>query len=211
VIINFNLKEYCDMQNTTLARKAGMIGMVGSVLWVITVIMQSSFALYGPDSGWLWVFHQLLVFTAFAGVIIGFLGLIWGGAVSSGFGKTAVYIYVISWALIIIAGLVMLFLPNEESPIFILFPIGGTLQDIGALLTGVAVLIAKRWSGWQRFVPIANFVIVFFGVNLPSFLGATDGPGMIGEFIMGICWFGVALAVYTADERVVSHQPSAIS
>ncbi len=43
----------------------------------------------------------------------------------------------------------MLFLPNEESPIFILFPISGTLHDVGALLTGAAVLIAKRWSGWR--------------------------------------------------------------
>lgn len=43
------------MKNTSLAQKAGIISMGGSVLFVITVIMQNSLALYGPDSGWLWV------------------------------------------------------------------------------------------------------------------------------------------------------------
>lgn len=74
------------MQNTSLAQKVGIIGMGCSVLFVITVLMQDSLALYGSDSGWLMVAHQYLVFTAFVGVIIGFLGLIWGGAVNSRLG-----------------------------------------------------------------------------------------------------------------------------
>ena len=49
------------------------------------------------------------------------------------------------------------------------------------------------------------------GVNLPGFLGASDGPGMIGELVMGACWFGVALAVYTSQTKDVAAQPSPIT
>lgn len=194
------------MQNTSLARKAGMVGMAGAVLWMIGVIMQYSLGLFGPDSGALWVVHELIAFVALAGMITGFLGLIWGGAVESRFGKTAVYLYAISWGLIIIAGLVGLLPQTADSPIFILYPIGGMLSDVGALLTGIAVIMAKRWAGWQRFMPLVNFLVIFFGVNLPMFAGANDGPGLIGELVMGVCWLGVALAVYTSQSRAVTPQ-----
>jgi hypothetical protein len=199
------------MQNTSLARKAGTVGIAAAILWIASVIMQYSLGLFGPDSGTLWIPHQVIALTALLGMVIGFLGLVWGGAVQSRFGKMAVYLYATGWALIIIAGLAGLLLQSEDSPIFILYPIGGVLSDIGALLTGIAVLIAKRWTGWQRYMPLVDFLVIFFGVNLPGFLGATDGPGMIGELVMGACWFGVALAVYTSQTKDVAAQPSPIT
>ena len=102
-------------------------------------------------------------------------------------------------------------LQTQDTPISILFPIGGALWDLGALLTGIAVITAKRWTGWQRFMPLVSFLVIFFAVNLPLIVGATDGPGMIGELIMGACWFGVALAVYTTQARNVAPQSSTIT
>ncbi len=186
------------MENKSRAQTAAIVGMVGAGLWMISVIMQNVFGLFGPGSGPLYPIHQLLAFAALGCIIVGFLGLVWGDAVQSRFGRTAVYLHMLSWALIIFTGLVALLIQTEDSPIFLLYPLAGILSDLSGLLIGIAALIAKNWSGWQRYMPLVYFLVVFFGVNLPSFLGVTDGPGMIGEFIMGACWFGLSLAVYTA-------------
>lgn len=189
------------MQNTSLARKAGVVGIVAAGLWIVSVIMQYSFGLFNPDGSPLWIAHQLLAMAALAGMVVGYLGLTWGGAVQSRPGKAGVYLYVIGYGLIIVAGLAGLLLQAQDSPIFMLYPLGGILYDLGALLAGIAVITAKRWTGWQRFMPLVSFLVIFFGVNLPNFLGVTDGPGMIGELIMAVCWFGVALAVYTTQAK----------
>jgi hypothetical protein len=163
--------------------------------------MQNSLGLFTPDGSPLWIVHQLIAMTALAGMVTGFLGLIWGGAFSSRLGKAGVYLYATGWGLIIAAGLVGLLLQGQESPIFVLYPLGGILYDLGGLVAGIAVITAKRWTGWQRFMPLVSFLVIFLGINLPNFLGATDGPGMVGELIMGACWFGVGLAVYTTSTR----------
>ena len=198
------------MKNSSRAQKAGIIGMFGAGFWAVGTIMQNWFGLWGPGSGPLYPVHQLLAFSALTGMIIGFLGLIWGGAVVGRFGKTAVYLYVAAYGMIILAGLVGLLFQTEDSPIFILYPIGGLLSTLSALLTGVAVLRARRWQGWQLWMPLASFLIIFLAVDLPLFLDVTDGPGLTGELIMAACWFGVALAVYTksGQETAVSLQPS---
>jgi hypothetical protein len=178
---------------------------------MVSVIMQKSLGLSSPDGSARWVAHELMAMTAIVGMVIGFLGLIWGGAVQSRFGRMAVYLYAFGYGLIVIAGLAGVLLQAQDTPISILFPIGGALWDLGALLTGIAVITAKRWTGWQRFMPLVNFLVIFLAVNLPLIVGATDGPGMIGELIMGACWFGVALAVYTTQARNIAPQSSTIT
>jgi hypothetical protein len=194
-----------------LARKAGVIGMAGAILWMISVIMQNRLGLFTPDGSALWVAHELMAMTAIVGMVIGYLGLIWGGAVQSRFGKIAVYLYAFGYGLIVIAGLAGVLLQTPDTPISILFPIGGALWDLGALLTGIAVITAKRWTGWQRFMPLVSFLVIFIAVTLPLIVGATDGPGVIGELIMGACWLGVALAVYTTQTRNVATQSATVT
>lgn len=196
------------MTNLTRGRLAGMVGMVSAVLWLGTVFMQYRYGLFGLDSGPLYPVHQLLAFVALAGMIVGFLGLVWSGAVAKGWGKTAVFLYALGFGLISFTGLVVLMLQTEDSPIFLLYPIGALLGEIGGLLIGIAVLRAKQWLGWQRYVPLASFLIIFFSVSLPLTLGATEGPGMVGELIMGACWFGVALAVWTMSRGKTAVSPA---
>lgn len=195
------------MQNPSLARKAGGVGMVAAGLWIVSVIMQNSLGLSDPDGSLLWIAHQLLAMAALAGMVVGFLGLIWGGAVQSRLGKAGVYLYAIGYGLIIVAGLAGLLLQGQDSPIFMLYPLGGLLYDLGGLVAGIVVITANRWTGWQRFMPLVSVLVIFLGINLPNFLGVIDGPSMIGELIMGVCWFGVALAVYTTQHKGAT-QPS---
>lgn len=201
------------MQNSSLARKAGIIGIIGAVLWMIAVIMQYSLNLFEPDGSLLRTVHQLIALTAMACVVVGFLGLIPGGAVVNRFGKIAVYLYALARGLLILGGLVGVFLQGQDTPFFLVFPIGGTLSDLAALLIGIAVINAKRWTGWQRWMPLAHFLVIFFAVSLPLGLGLTlDGPGMISELIQGVMWLAVALAVFTSAAHLRSYaaapQPS---
>lgn len=186
------------MVNYTMARKAGNIGIISAVVWMIAVIMQHSLNLFAPDGSSLWIVHQLLALTSLAGVAVGFLGLIPSGAVISKFGKTAVILFAIGRGLIILGGLASLFLRGQDSPIFLVFPIGGTLSDIAALLIGIAVITAKSWTGWQRWMPLVHSLVTFLGISLPMGLGAMNGPGLAGELIQGALWLGVALAVFTS-------------
>jgi len=94
------------MQNPSLARKMGIVGIIGAVLWVIAVLMQHSLNRYELDGSALNIAHEFIFLTALVGV--GFLGLIPGGAM--------------------------------------VFRIGGTLGDLAALLIGIVVIRAKRFS-----------------------------------------------------------------
>jgi hypothetical protein len=199
------------MQNASLARKAGIVGMVSAVLWIISIIMQSSLGLSGPESGSLWVVNELISLTALIGMIIGFLGLIWGGAFRGRFGTITIGVHVLGYTLIVLGGIAGLFLGDSDSPLFLLYPIGAALTVIAAVLIAVAVLTSARWAGWQRWIPLLYSIYQLLLVELPMVLGVTpDGPGSSVEIGLGVSWFLVALAVYTAQTRAVAPQPSAV-
>lgn len=191
------------MKDTTLSRKASMAGMAGAALWILSIILQNAFGLHPPDSeGPLYIANQLLAFVAMAAIAFGFLGILWGGGVSGRFGKISTGMVAMGYALIVIAGIFMLFLGENESPIFILFPIGGTLMDLGVLLTGIGVARAAAWSGWQRWMPLIYAAFLWLVIELPFIAGLTpDGPSMVQELFMGIGLFLVALATYTASTQ----------
>jgi hypothetical protein len=199
------------MQNPSVARKAGIVGMAGAVLWIISIIVQSSVGLSGSESGSLWVVNELISLTAQIGMIIGFLGLIWGGAFGGRFGTIAVGAHVLGYTLIVLGGIAGLLLGDSESPLFLLYLIGAVLAGVAAVLMAVAVLTTARWAGWQRWIPLLYGIYYLLIVELPMMLGVTpDGPGISVLIGMGVSWFLVALAVYTAQGRAVVPQPSAI-
>jgi hypothetical protein len=69
------------------------------------------------------------------------------------------------------------------------------------------VLVTARWRDWQRWIPLLYSIYGILAVGLPRVLGVTpDGPGMEIEIGQGVCWFLVALAVYTAQARITAPQ-----
>ena len=200
------------MKNNNRVQLAGIAGMMGAASWIVSILLEYSLGLEPPGSGPLFVANQFLAFIALAATSLAFVGLLWGGALTGWLGKLAVGFYVLAYALIIIAGIVALFISNEESAIFLLFPIGGLLSTLGVVLTGIAVAIQGHWPGWQRFMPLIHALYVFFAIDLPFFLSDTpEGPGMVREIIWGVSLFFVGLAVYTAQRTVKSVQASAVA
>ncbi len=200
------------MKNMALARKAGMVGMVGAVLWIVSVVMQYGLGISGPGSGPAWIAHEFLAFAGLIGSIVAYLGLIWGGAFRGRFGTIAVGVYALAYALIVLGGIALLFLGDSESPIFLLFPIGGLLEDIAAILIVIAVIAFGLWNGWQRWMPLVDSGFHLLFITLPMLVGLmSDGPGGTIEFFRGISWFLLALAVYTAQAKPVSTTPSPVA
>jgi hypothetical protein len=199
------------MQTNNRVQIAGLIGMAGAVLWAIVNILEVSFGLFPPGgSGPLYVANQLMAFAALAAVAVGILGISWGGGVSGRVGKTGVWLFALGHLLIILGGIMALFTGSDDSPIFIVFPLGGLMMDVGALLTGIAVVTAGRWSGWQRYMPLIYAVYLWLAIEIPGIVGIyADGPTFWPEIFQDIGLFLVALAVYTAQRQTLSLQSSA--
>jgi hypothetical protein len=169
--------------------------------------MQYSLGLFSPDGSPLRLVHQLIAFVGIIGAMAGFLGLIWGQAFRGRLGPIGVVLYVLGWALILIGGVAMLAMGPAESPLFLVFPIGGNLKSLGAILFAIATVISGRWSGWQRWMPLVVALVLLLTLDLPMLLGVTpDGPGMLPELLEGVAWVGLGLAVFTS-----SREPSAIA
>jgi hypothetical protein len=56
-----------------------------------------------------------------------------------------------------------------------LHPISVPLTGAGMLVTGVATVLARRWTGWQRYAPLLCGVVPF-AIELPGFLTFGDSP-----------------------------------
>ena len=202
------------MHNIVLARKLGIVGMFGGALWAIANVLEVSLGLYPPNgSGPLYVTIQILALVALASIAVGYLGIIQGGGVFGRFGKTGVWLFVIGNGLIIAGGLMALLLRSDDSPIFLVFPIGGLLMDLGALFTGIAVVGAKRWDGWQRWMPLIYAAYLLLAIEIPFLMGVfgEGGPAGLIEIVQDIGLFLVGLAVYTAHKKAtaVSFNPTA--
>lgn len=201
------------MKNTSLARKAGIVGMAGAVLWAIVNILEVSFDLFPPNgSGPLYVTNQILALVALGAIAWGILGIIWGGGVSGRFGRIVVWIFSIGHVLIIVGGIMALIVRADDTPIFIVFPIGALMMDVGALLTGIVVIKDKQWGGWQRFMPLIYAIYLWLVIEVPFIMGVYGDGGPVGmvEIIQDLGLFLIALAVYTTQAKMTTPQPSAI-
>lgn len=201
------------MKPNNRAQLAGMAGMAGAVLLLIAGIWQVSLGL--PDlggSGPLYLAKEILALLGLAGIAIGILGISWGGGVRGRFGQIGVWLFALGYVLIMLGGIIALFSSTDDNPIFLLFPVGALMMDVGALLTGITVIKDHRWSGWQRFMPFIYAVYLWLVIEIPFVMGFydDDGPGFTPELFKTICVFFVALAVYTAQNKAVRPQTSAL-
>jgi hypothetical protein len=191
------------MTNSTLAHKAALAGMAGAVIWILGIIVEYAFGLQPSGAeGLLFVANQLMFYVAMAAIAFGYLGIYWGSGVGSRFGRISTGMVALGYLLLIIASIFGLFMDEGDSPLFILFPIGGMMMALGVLLTGIAAARAANWTGWQRWMPLIYAAFLWLAVQVPLIAGVTpDGPGMVQELVMGVGLFLVALATYTASTQ----------
>jgi hypothetical protein len=176
-------------------RVSGVVGMASAGLWFVALLIEYRFGLQPPGNGSLRYFaNQIMFLVALAGYLIMLLGLWKSKAAGDGvFSRISLGIF--------IAGLVSLLIAQiaqwlTNNPDFFLFPVGGILQLLGGLLTGIAVVTAKRWIGWQRFAPLLQGLYYLIALFVPIAI-SNQSPTQLGESIWQVTWFITSLALFT--------------
>jgi hypothetical protein len=148
----------------------------------------------------LYLGDQILFSVALAGYLTIPLGLWRSKAAGEGtFGKISLGIFIAALASLLIAQIVSMLTNIPGS--FLFLAVGGILQLLGGLLTGIAVVTARRWDGWQRFAPSLQGLLYLILV-IPVFVSNQD-PTQLGESLWQVTWFITSLALFTKGKLVL--------
>jgi vacuolar-type H+-ATPase subunit I/STV1 len=177
------------------ARAAGVVGMASAVLWLIALFLEYRYRLQPPGDGSLGYFaDQVVFFVALAGYLVMLVGLWQARAAGRGaFGTVSLGIFIAALAALLVAQIVQWLTHNPD---FVLFPVGGLLQLLGGLLTGIAVVTARRWDGWQRFAPLLQGLYYLIVLFVPLAM-LNHSPTQLTESIWQVTWFITSLALFT--------------
>lgn len=188
----------------TQMRTPGVVGMCAAVLFLAALFVEYTFGLFGPaDGSALYTLDAALFFIAQIGYLILLLEL-WRAKVTGDgiLGKIALGIFITAMSALLTAQALNVLTNNPDQ---LLYPIGGLLQLIGCLLTGIVIVGAKRWDGWQRFVVLLQSVYLLLAIMLPLFI-ADKEPTLLTESLWQVTWFLTSLALFTQAGRVQSGQ-----
>ena len=184
------------MDSKNKVRGSGVVGMVAAGLWLAALFVEYQYGLLPPGNGsWLYYADQFVFFIALAGYLVMLLGLWQSKAIGDGkFGKISLGIFITGIAALLIAQVVQWLTKNPD---FFLYPIGGIFQLLGGLLTGIAVVLAKRWSGWQRFAPLLQGLYYAIILLIPIAV-SNQSPTQLTEGLWQVTWFITSLALFTS-------------
>jgi hypothetical protein len=83
----------------------------------------------------------------------------------------------------------------------VLFGVGPTLTGAGLVVAGIAVLRARRWTGWQRFMPLTLGIYVF-AIMTPVMVGS-GGPPAVAALVTiagwDVLWALIAISTLTTQ------------
>lgn len=191
------------MESTRRIRGAGWILIGSGLLWAVAILIEYRFNLKPPNQGTLYAIDQGMFFVAQLGYVTGITGLMWAHAAGNGwFGMGTLGLFAFGWIVLVVAAPLAWITRNNNLP---LFPIGGLVAMLGGLLAGVAVVVTRRWRGWQRFSVLCYALYYFCALLLPLFI-ANQGPTLITEVVWGLAWvpIGVTLVSQARTERTPS-------
>ncbi|HEX9036015.1 MAG TPA: hypothetical protein VF808_03405 [Ktedonobacterales bacterium] len=181
------------IETSRRGRGAGVVLIGAGLLWAIAILIEYRYGLKPPNHGALYALDQDMFFVAELGYVTGILGLMWVGAAGAGwFGRVALGLFALGWIILVIAA-PLAWITRDNN--LLLFPIGGLTAMLGGLLAGVAVIVARQWTGWRRYTVMFYALYYLCALLLPLFL-ARHGPTLITESLWGLAWtpIGAALA-----------------
>lgn len=182
------------MNNAVRIRYAGIVCIAAAIIWILAITIEYPLHLQPPGTGSVYYLNQAMFLAAIFGYVIGIFGLMWAHAVGDKWlGKVGLALFALGWIAIMIATVLSLFAGNIDS---LLFPLGGISASLGCLLTGIAIVTAKRWQGWQRWSVLVYAIYYWTALFLPLVF-ANREPNQITETIWGLAWVLIGLALYT--------------
>lgn len=174
------------MDTARFARLAGGIGLLGGLVGAgfaaTELVSPSDVSLAGSLRNSL--FHLA--------AIVGLVGLaLLRAAGSTWTARVGVGAAMAGFALLVAAELTD---PFDSGTSETLFSISPLIIGVGMLVTGVAVLRERRWTGWRRFAPVVCGAYVFV-IFLPLVITLGD-PGLWATLaVWELCFAALGLAV----------------
>ena len=142
----------------TPAERAGLCGIVGGMLWFLSGILGIVFPQLNEPGSPAFLVGGVVATASLAMLLVGFLGVAWDGALGGRIGKTLFGAAILGYALMVVGGVQTVAgvgpLIDAEAGVALLYLLGRLISAVFALLTGVAVLAARRWRGWAAFTPL---------------------------------------------------------
>lgn len=89
---------------------------------------------------------------------------------------------------------------GEDNVIFIVTDVAWPLSMVWMLVVGVTVIVAKRLSGWRRFVPV--LCPLWLPLAILGTLAFGDTGGLIGVGFAAVLWALLGYIVRDSGERV---------
>jgi len=165
---------------------------IGGAGWLVNGLV---FLVMSQPDGAAFVVSQVAWILVQSLLLIGVAGLAFSGAAPGWFGVVALGLALLGRVDFVAAEVHSLII-GEES---ILLPLGALVTAVGMTLVGVAVLRAKRWTGWQRYMPLLAGVYPF--VTMFPFIFVTNEPSMLAIAVWGLPWLLLGYALYSTSAR----------
>lgn len=188
------------MSSVRFIRTAGGWLIIGALIQLISAGVQALSPV--PPGSSQFVIRNVIVAISHVPVLIGIIGLARSGAAGSGgwLAKLGLSITLVGSALLIAFELILLMnVALGELLLGFYTPLTG----LGLLLTGIAVLRAGHWQGWQRFAPLICGLYPFL-ILIPAF-AASGGPNFwaIAGWQVPFMLLGLALRSDAGARQVV--------
>ena len=184
--------------NTQKVKQAGTLYAAGGAIWFLFIVGSIL-------TGFPWSEEHTTSFTVAETIfiivqtllLIGFFGIWWSGGVGQGtFGKIAFGLAALGHLIFVLVEIHSLIL-GDLSPLFPLAPVSSA---IGILLTGIAVLRAKTWTGWTRWMPLITGIYPF--IFMFPFVAVTGETLDIAIGFWGLVRLALGLAIRAqADDQ----------
>jgi hypothetical protein len=90
---------------------------------------------------------------------------------------------------------------GDDNPVFVATDLAWPLSMLWMLVVGITVVVAKRMSGWRRFVPLLCGLWLPLGIPLEAALGEQAGSIMFG--VSAVFWVLLGYAVRGSSEQTM--------
>ncbi len=179
------------MGNSERLRVASYSGILGGIVWFILFmlieVVAPQLARTRGTAAFTAVF--LIATVSLVLLLLGFLGILWGGGVGGRVGRIALWLTVLGDVMMILGSLLTLAgvgpLTDPAGGVSFVYISGRMLTVLFTLLTSIAVIVDRRWQGWTRFVPLLLFICMAVEF-LPVFSGG-GGPNGTFTALWGLC------------------------
>lgn len=177
--------------NTQNVKRAGTFYAAGGAIWFLTIVGSQLMGFPWSEAHTpAFSIAEAIFIVVQSFLLIGFFG-IWqsGGVSGSTFGKLAFGLAALGHLLFVVVEIHSLII-GELSPLFPLAPLSSA---VGILLTGIAVLRAKQWQGWTRWMPLITGLYPF--IFMFPFVAATGETLDIAIGFWGLIRLALGLAI----------------